>query len=69
MLRPEALTAAGPGKAHALPAGCVADTASTVPEDVCTDARGIDDATDVAISTNFGFANLARFDVHTDEVG
>ncbi|KAB1074915.1 transglutaminase-like domain-containing protein [Methylobacterium planeticum] len=30
-------------------------------------ARGRD-ATDVAITTNFGFTNLARFDVHTDEV-
>ncbi len=30
-------------------------------------ARGRD-ATDVAISTNFGFANLARFEVHTDEL-
>jgi transglutaminase-like putative cysteine protease len=30
-------------------------------------ARGRD-ATDCAISTNFGFAHLARFDVHTDEV-
>jgi transglutaminase-like putative cysteine protease len=31
-------------------------------------ARGRD-ATDCAISTNFGYAHLARFDVHTDEVG
>ena len=30
-------------------------------------ARGRD-ATDCAISTNFGYAHLARFDVHTDEV-
>ena len=30
-------------------------------------ARGRD-ATDVAITTNFGYAHLARFDVHTDEV-
>jgi transglutaminase-like putative cysteine protease len=30
-------------------------------------ARGRD-ATDCAIATNFGFAHLARFDVHTDEV-
>ncbi|GJD80144.1 transglutaminase-like domain-containing protein [Methylobacterium gregans] len=30
-------------------------------------ARGRD-ATDVAITTNFGFQSLARFDVHTDEV-
>ncbi len=30
-------------------------------------ARGRD-ATDVAITTNFGYAPLARFDVHTDEV-
>ena len=31
-------------------------------------ARGRD-ATDCAISTNFGYAHLARFDVHTDEIG
>ncbi|GJD96440.1 transglutaminase-like domain-containing protein [Methylobacterium iners] len=30
-------------------------------------ARGRD-ATDVAITTNFGYAHLARFEVHTDEV-
>jgi transglutaminase-like putative cysteine protease len=30
-------------------------------------ARGRD-ATDCAISTNFGYAHLARFDIHTDEV-
>ena len=30
-------------------------------------ARGRD-ATDCAITTNFGYAHLARFDVHTDEV-
>ncbi|CAA2141350.1 transglutaminase-like domain-containing protein [Methylobacterium bullatum] len=30
-------------------------------------ARGRD-ATDVAITTNFGYSHLARFDVHTDEV-
>ena len=30
-------------------------------------ARGRD-ATDCAISTNFGYAHLARFDVHTDEI-
>jgi DNA-binding beta-propeller fold protein YncE len=39
--------------------GCVADTGSTVPADTCATARGIDDATDVAISPDGKFAYAA----------
>lgn len=41
------------------PESCVADAASTLPPGTCTTAKGIDDATDVAISPDGRFAYAA----------